>query len=88
MRASAACRGFAGGWWSWLRPVGHDRELAWPAIAGTAAAVADPDLPDAGPRADQPGASIGTLSPVPVGESSARSTVSQAEASVLIKVAR
>jgi len=67
--------------------VGHDRELAWPAIAGTAA-VADPDLPDAGPRAGQPGASIGTLSPVPVGESSARSTVSQAEASVLIKVAR
>ena len=66
---------------------GHDRELAWPAIAGTAAAVADPDLPDAGPR--RPAGRVHRqLSPVPVGESSARSTVSQAEASVLIKVAR
>jgi hypothetical protein len=67
--------------------VGHDRELAWPIIAGTAAAAADSDLPDAGPPAGW--APVGTPGPVGwAGESPTRSAVSQAEAGVLVKVAR
>ena len=31
-------------------------ELAWPAVVETAPAVADPDLPDAGPLPGQPSA--------------------------------